>query len=93
MNNVVKPQAPILLKDPLPPQTKHHPVVSKSALTGAAEDASRVMFDLLGMEFDQELVDKFMSTRDGKRMEASMARLFNHIGEELIARLDRQAEK
>lgn len=83
---------PLELKNPLPPQ-QSGPVMSKSVLTGAAEDASRIMFEMLGMEFDQDMIDRFMKTRNGKKMEACMARMFAHISEELIARLDKVADK
>ena len=83
---------PLELKVPLP-NAPTPPVVSKSILTGAAEDASRIMFEVLGMEFDQEMIDRFMKTRNGKKMEACMARMFAHISEELIARLDKVADK
>ena len=75
------------------PALKAMPPISRSMFDAAARDASQVIFEMLDMEYDDVLLSDFLKTTDGKKMEASIARLLSYINERKIANLDRAAFK
>lgn len=63
-------------------------VVSKSIFDSAARDAAAAVLEVLDMPYDDELVVKFLSTRDGKRMISSISRMLSFFNERKIADLE-----
>lgn len=63
-------------------------VVSKSIFDSAARDAAAAVLEVLDMPYDDELVVKFLSTRDGKKMISSISRMLSFFNERKIADLE-----
>lgn len=80
----IPPRQPTLVLE------KRHMPFSKSALDGAIKDAAQVLFEIIDMPYDDELLNQFMLTSDGKRMLASTARLLSFINEKNISNLEQK---
>jgi hypothetical protein len=65
------------------------PSQSNSVISGAAIDASKIFFDVLGCEADRHMIEAFMETPDGRRLAAGLCRMLTYINEHNISRLEK----
>ncbi len=70
-------------------QISTSPSSSSSVVSGAAFDASKIFFVMLGCEADRFMVEKFMTTPDGRRLSAGLCRMLAYINEQNISRLEK----
>jgi len=65
------------------------PTSASNIYHAALHDAATPFFEMVGMDYDDEVICSFMKTSDGKAIIAYLARLLSYINERQILNLDR----
>jgi hypothetical protein len=76
------------MEEPSKPTLTDYRHVSSSLIDASARDAAKLVFDMLAMEYSDDTVSEFMMTTDGRRLQASLARMVSFVNEKNIQKLE-----
>jgi len=63
--------------------------ISRSVIDAAAREASRVLFEMLDMGYDEAIASQFLTSKDGQRLLSTVARMLSFINEKNIEKLEK----
>lgn len=73
--------------------TEAQPNFATSVMDASVRDAARTLFEVVGMDYDENLVNQFLATTDGRMFMLYAAKLLSFINERNIARLSQEVSR